>query len=212
VLVLLVLIAFACRARSDDGTPAGAVGTPTASAQPPGAAAADDAGGTGQDTQSGMGGGGPSGDDPGGTGPGDGGENPGEGPGQDEPDENPDEDPDEPEPLGIEVSVSGPPPAPGGCTASGTISVSGGGDDDYQLTLTFRWLRLTANPIGPLPVPSQFGPDTDVVFAGPGEVTVTSPEFPEGDEPTDLLLSVTSPEQVSSEWVQYPKCGVQFAP
>lgn len=197
VLVLLILVAAACQARSDGNDPvAGAAGTATPSAADPSAEPADQA----DEPASAVGEGG---ENPGGGNPGgDPGGNPGGGEDPDEDDDS--EDPDDGEepvaPLSIDVAITAVAPN-GHCSASGTITVEGG---EYPLTVDFQWRQLTfAAPLLGEPV----SPLQSHTFDEPGGISVQTKDLPE--DGVNVALVAGGPKSASSGPVEYDGCSGQ---
>lgn len=190
--VVLLAGAVACRGSSGDPVAAPAGTSPPAGATTPSPAEGEDdeADGDSGDQADPAGGGQPAGGQPGGQ--------PGGGPGA-EPEDPPA--PESPAPREVTVTVADPPVTPG-CTATGRITVTGG---EYPVELTYRWyLWRVVNGI-PLLLPLS---DPQVTTLDePGQVELTSPDFPSHTSENPVQLRVDdSGQMVQTPLVTYPAC------
>jgi hypothetical protein len=197
-LILLLVIVAANHVRSNQASAALEPGTPTAtpSAEPTGEPAEDDE----EPEQAG------SGTSNGGTNPGVGnqGGSGGGGQGSSGGGGGDDGDTDDGEelvaPLSIQATVNA--VAPGGhCSASGTITVSGG---EYPLWVKYQWRRLVIGGGWDGVAASAAQSHT---FDEPGGISVQTNQLPE--DGTNVFLLVIVPKQTGSGVVEYDGCSGQ---
>ncbi|QSB16810.1 hypothetical protein JQS43_11290 [Natronosporangium hydrolyticum] len=189
-LLLLLFVVVACRG-GDAGDPIAAVGAGP-SASPTSVAASPSATPAAAPTGGGNPGGGA---DPGGGNPG----NPGGGGNAGDPG---DPEPPAPAPLQVTASVAGPPPNPG-CAAQGTYTLTGG---EYPVEVVYLWVRMQSPGGGQPPLPLPFGGQQAVLFEGPGQRSVQSPDFPADAGQNQVQLRVLALQAAASGLVTYPTC------
>jgi hypothetical protein len=207
VLVLAFLIVAACSARdSRDANPLGGLNSPSAGPGGSTNSGLSEVGEGGEDGQSGDDSDGNNGGGTDGGGNNDGGGNDGggnDGGGDDGGgDDGDDGEPEQPQPLSIESHVNNPPVAVG-CSAKGVITVAGG---EYPMEVNYLWYRMQALPPHNVLVPLPFGVEQTLDVEQPGDITVTSPQFPDDAPDNRVMLVVTSEAGGASDWVTYPKC------